>query len=225
VILRCLEKDRERRYPNIAMFAHALVDFGPKRARGSVERITRTIQAAGLSASALELPPSSEGTSDAAQAATAGTGTEAPWGRTTTRQRKSSRAIAIGGGVALVAALGALAAVLRHGQHSNVDPEATSAAANGAVPSAIVASAASIVVSAVEPAVATTPPTAVGLQPPVGTLVVARPPTSKNSPPKHQGHSAAPSDPSKPLTSAAATPVAATATSRPPPKTTIFDDR
>ncbi len=102
VILRCLEKDRERRYPNIAQFAHALVDFGPKRARSSVERITRTIQAAGLSASALDLPPSSDATSGAAQAATAGSGTAAPWGRTTTGQPKSSRTVvvAVGGAAA-----------------------------------------------------------------------------------------------------------------------------
>jgi serine/threonine-protein kinase len=49
VILRCLEKDRERRYPNIAELAHALVAFGPPRARSSVDRIARTIEAAGLS--------------------------------------------------------------------------------------------------------------------------------------------------------------------------------
>jgi serine/threonine-protein kinase len=89
VISRCLEKDRGRRFANIAELAHALVEFAPKRARSSVERITRTIQAAGLSASALALPPSSD-RSEPAPAAPAGSGTDAPWGRTTAGRPKSA---------------------------------------------------------------------------------------------------------------------------------------
>lgn len=91
VILRCLEKDREKRYSNIAALALALVDFGPTRARSSVERITRTIQAAGLSLSALELLRSSKASSSATLLEPAGTGTEAPWGRRTSSPRGSSR--------------------------------------------------------------------------------------------------------------------------------------
>src|SRR6202142_4473217 len=60
VVLRCLEKDRERRYRNVGELALALLPFAPKRAKASVERITDIIQAAGLSASALSLPPSSQ---------------------------------------------------------------------------------------------------------------------------------------------------------------------
>jgi serine/threonine-protein kinase len=58
VILHCLEKNREQRYPNVAELALALLPFASKRGRGSVERISDVIQAAGLSASALALPPS-----------------------------------------------------------------------------------------------------------------------------------------------------------------------
>jgi serine/threonine-protein kinase len=58
VVLRCLEKDRQRRYRNVAELAVALVEFAPMRARALVERIAGTIQAAGLSARALDLPPS-----------------------------------------------------------------------------------------------------------------------------------------------------------------------
>jgi eukaryotic-like serine/threonine-protein kinase len=58
VVLRCLEKDRSRRYANVAQLAHALLDFAPMRSRTLVERITGTIQAAGLSVSALDKPPS-----------------------------------------------------------------------------------------------------------------------------------------------------------------------
>jgi serine/threonine-protein kinase len=58
VITKCLEKDRNRRYPNVAELALALFPFAPKRARATVERITGIIQASGLSASALAVPPS-----------------------------------------------------------------------------------------------------------------------------------------------------------------------
>jgi serine/threonine-protein kinase len=43
VIFRCLEKDRNARYQNIAEFADALAPFGPERARTSSERIARTV--------------------------------------------------------------------------------------------------------------------------------------------------------------------------------------
>src|ERR1019366_615206 len=58
VIFRCLEKDRQRRYPNVGNLALALLPFAPKRAKALVERITGIIQAAGLSESALAVPPS-----------------------------------------------------------------------------------------------------------------------------------------------------------------------
>jgi len=50
VILRCLEKDRAKRYPNVAELAQALMEFGPRRSRNSVERISRVVQATSLSA-------------------------------------------------------------------------------------------------------------------------------------------------------------------------------
>ncbi|MET0592206.1 MAG: serine/threonine-protein kinase [Polyangiaceae bacterium] len=41
VILRCLEKDRKKRFANIDEFANALVEIAPARARLSIERIAR----------------------------------------------------------------------------------------------------------------------------------------------------------------------------------------
>jgi serine/threonine-protein kinase len=46
VVLRCLEKDRDRRYPNIAELARSLVEFAPPRALLSLERIAGVAQAA-----------------------------------------------------------------------------------------------------------------------------------------------------------------------------------
>jgi serine/threonine-protein kinase len=43
VILRCLEKERNARFPSVADFAAALRGFASNEARGSIERITRTL--------------------------------------------------------------------------------------------------------------------------------------------------------------------------------------
>ncbi len=56
VVQRCLEKDRSRRYPNVVALALALAEFAPKRARASVVRIMRTMQAAGLSTTGPTIP-------------------------------------------------------------------------------------------------------------------------------------------------------------------------
>jgi serine/threonine-protein kinase len=76
-IVRCLQKDREHRYRNVAELAVALTPFGSKRARGSIERIKGIIQSAGLSVSTLELPPSSDESPP-----TPHVQTEAAWGHT-----------------------------------------------------------------------------------------------------------------------------------------------
>ncbi len=46
-VLRCLEKDREKRYPDVAAFAAALLPFGPERSRVSLERIARMVRPIG----------------------------------------------------------------------------------------------------------------------------------------------------------------------------------
>jgi serine/threonine protein kinase len=60
----CLQKDRRKRYPNVAALGLALLPFGPKRARVSVDRISDILQAAVMAAdlsapSALASPASS----------------------------------------------------------------------------------------------------------------------------------------------------------------------
>jgi serine/threonine-protein kinase len=53
-VFRCLEKDRERRFANIAEFAQALAPFASKRAAHSIDRILAV-----LAVDASALPPSS----------------------------------------------------------------------------------------------------------------------------------------------------------------------
>jgi serine/threonine-protein kinase len=94
VILKCLEKDRDRRYQNVAELAVALGPFGPKRCRASVERTSRIIHAAGLSDSTFGLPIASE-----APAGPPAGATNASWGQTARATRKKAW-------LGLVAALG-----------------------------------------------------------------------------------------------------------------------
>jgi serine/threonine-protein kinase len=56
VVRRCLTKDRERRFLHVGELAVALLPFGSKRARPSVERITRVLESSGVTP--ISLPPS-----------------------------------------------------------------------------------------------------------------------------------------------------------------------
>src|SRR6185436_438308 len=64
VILRCLEKDRDKRYGNVARLAVALRDFASARGRQSVETILRTTEPTGqvaVSAAPAAAPPPGDG--------------------------------------------------------------------------------------------------------------------------------------------------------------------
>jgi hypothetical protein len=120
VIFKCLEKDRSRRYRNVAELALALLPFAPKRARASVERISGIIAGAGLSASALAVPPSPQLISTLIAP-----GTVAPVGRTTggSRSRKTAMGAGIVGAVAMVAVAASLV-FWRHSHGGGEDPQA-----------------------------------------------------------------------------------------------------
>jgi eukaryotic-like serine/threonine-protein kinase len=104
VIRRCLEKDREQRYLNVAELAVALLPFAPKRGKASVERISGILQAAGLSASALALPPSPHSPGTQVSAGTMPAVGRTTGGRTTAGSSGRKRA-AIWGGVGAAAVL------------------------------------------------------------------------------------------------------------------------
>jgi len=101
VILKCLEKSRENRYQNVAELALALAPFGPKRSGASVERITRIIQAAGLSMSALVLPASTPPEPDRAPQET-----QAAWGQTKSGNNWGKTSVTVAVTLFVVAALG-----------------------------------------------------------------------------------------------------------------------
>jgi eukaryotic-like serine/threonine-protein kinase len=126
VIIKCLEKDKRRRYTNVAELALALADFSSRQSRHSIERIVGIIQASGLSTRALALPPSpvvaktpvppgtkvSKGEGTAMQPEPSGyapTGTMAPSANTApglpgARRKRTAVAAIVGAGVLLIAA-------------------------------------------------------------------------------------------------------------------------
>lgn len=127
VILRCLEKDRANRFPNVAELAVALAPFGPKRARASVERVSRVIQTAGLSTSALALPPSTDDSPPTATTTTANP-TAVSWEETAPVVPRRSRApIFAVGAVLALGVLAGLALVVR----AAWAPKADTSAADG----------------------------------------------------------------------------------------------
>lgn len=99
VVFKCLEKDKEDRYRNVAELAMALLPFAPRRARALAERISGIVQAAGLSASALDLPPSPQPGADSEHMAE----TAAPLGATASGMVSGTKAIA---GIAVLVGLG-----------------------------------------------------------------------------------------------------------------------
>jgi eukaryotic-like serine/threonine-protein kinase len=119
---RCLEKDANLRYPNIAELAYALVPFAvdPQRARGVADRIAATLSVAQMPHSIevalpsiptnipLATPSSPPGYSD--------TGTAAPWAGTHGGGRAQPRNGLIWAALALMGTLGAggLFAKIRH---------------------------------------------------------------------------------------------------------------
>jgi eukaryotic-like serine/threonine-protein kinase len=83
VMLRCLEKDRTRRFANVAELAAALAPFGSRAAARSAERVSRVLSAAGISSSQLSIPSSQGQATESA--------TNAAWGQT--QSRRSNTAI------------------------------------------------------------------------------------------------------------------------------------
>jgi serine/threonine protein kinase len=93
VILKCMEKDPNQRYSNLADLAKALRPFASPRAQHSVARIVRTIESPGSDTAALSLHSTASGRSSISPIARAA------------RESRSPRTAAFGA-VALLAAAG-----------------------------------------------------------------------------------------------------------------------
>ncbi len=72
VVFRCLEKNREQRFANVAELAAALAPFGAASAQRSADRISRVLGAAGIQ--------SAPGSAVAALSSPVGTSTSTNWG-------------------------------------------------------------------------------------------------------------------------------------------------
>ena len=128
VVMRCLEKDRERRFQDVGGLAAALANFGPQRARGSVERIARTL-AAGIPAS-----PPGEGETMHAHAVSAPSGTVPPW-ETGAGTRKRRTSALLGASMAAALAASALVFVFVAKKGSDTQPNSGAQASPAAIAS------------------------------------------------------------------------------------------
>jgi eukaryotic-like serine/threonine-protein kinase len=130
IIVRCLEKDRRQRYANVAELAVALGEFGPTRAKSSVDRIVRIVAASGLSGNGLDLPPSSDKTRgpDAGE-------TIAPLGRTASSVKRGKARIGMVA-VGVLTLVGGAAALREWNRDRSVAVSAESGGAQGLVHSA-----------------------------------------------------------------------------------------
>jgi serine/threonine-protein kinase len=101
VILRCLEKDRARRFQNVAELAVALAPFAPRNGTRSAQRISKILSAAGLSSSDADILPASMHPAASAATNPSDNKTHDAWGKT----------LSTGGGkaIGLLVALGLMA--------------------------------------------------------------------------------------------------------------------
>ena len=197
-IARCLEKDRERRFQNVAELGMAIVDYGLPSARGSLERILGTLQTAGaIGQMAMPAPgeyrASGAPPSRASMASAGQVGTGASWGKTGSSTSGAGKAIlAIGGVLTLAGAAVVVFLVLRGGGRTD-EPKGLAA---GSAPT----------VTAVAPAASTT------AAPAASSVTLAPPPPA--APPTV---STAPAETAAASTSAPSASVSAHATAHPPP--------
>lgn len=102
VVLKCLEKDRERRYRDVGELAKALLEFAPKRATASVERISRIVSLAASPAA-----PDTAQPADAAFAATQTQDTLSNFGQSRVASAKRAPTALLAGVVSLLGIAGA----------------------------------------------------------------------------------------------------------------------
>jgi serine/threonine protein kinase len=133
VVMRCLEKDPKRRFPDVATLAQALSAFGQSDARTTADRIGRVVRA--RQASSTDLKPDTTGSN------AVGTGTAlaiaqtaAAFGpeETSPTVRKSGGALPIYAAAVGLAMVGVVALVVMRGSPSEHPPTTSTATASPA---------------------------------------------------------------------------------------------
>jgi serine/threonine-protein kinase len=128
VILKCLEKDRARRYRNVAELAQELAPFAPESSGARVDHIRRVIEAGGAS---VRPPAPSRGSFDPTAGDSALLPTDAPPAprRRATLILVTVASLVVAAGLGLV---GLLFASGRQGEHAPVGPPAAPSASESA---------------------------------------------------------------------------------------------
>jgi serine/threonine protein kinase len=124
IITRCLQKDRNARYPSVAEFAQALGPFAPRRARVSVERVSRVLASAGLATSRTSFDDGPAPSSELAAR------TGHAWGASGVKRGGAGKVIGIGVAVLLLAGIALAGAfALRSGPEAAASASPSVAAA------------------------------------------------------------------------------------------------
>jgi serine/threonine-protein kinase len=164
VVLRCLRKDRNQRYPNVAALANDLAYFAPDAGPRSAERISKVLSSSGIA--------SSELSSSNLTARTAGANTASQaWGNTQTARK--SRAVWLGlVGVAAAAVVGVVLWKATSAHHAST-PDGSAAAAIAKPPAEV---------PSITPPPAVAPPVTVAAIAPAAPVVSAAPSTEVTTP-------------------------------------------
>ena len=179
IVVKCLEKDRERRYANISEFALALVEFGPPRARASAERIQRVLRHAGLADSGTLMAdtPGPGGSHGSTQGSVS---VSSSWGRTSRRGAGRWVFGGLAAGLALVAVAAVALLARRSSDAESMDHGVTATATPRSAPASIAGSA-----PTQPPAPPSSPALTLTLAPPPAlapTPTLARPPALMPAP-------------------------------------------
>jgi serine/threonine protein kinase len=190
VIFKCLEKDKKRRYANIAELALSLANVGSKQSRSSIERIVRIIETSGLATSDSATPsPGVGGTTPGLGTMTAfeptpssltPLGTMAPSATTAATMRRVRRGSRIA--VAVIGAVGGLAMLAGVAWRMRANAEASRA--TGLVTTTTTASAAASFLDSPAASELPDPPKPVEHgEPPRSDVTPAPPPGASNTMP------------------------------------------
>ena len=130
VVLRCLNKDRNQRFQNVAELAYALAPFAGPEAQGPVDRISKVLGRPAMA--------SSQNLAQSAPALSGGMQTAGAWGHTQPGETKSKKPLVyLGVGAVLLAGAAAAALLFR--------PAPRDTTASAVVPSLDTAAAAPVV--------------------------------------------------------------------------------